>query len=391
MRIVTAFVTAAALTAFVSAPADASDDYDLITQVAAGQADAPAQTGQAAATAGASDDLGELEREARIDLALAQARLELVLARRALKIHDHKEAALRAQRVLKLLKELPTEVDASVYELQAEGILARAEKAGIDIDRLPEQFVAEGALPERDDYLDDRARAAARIARGYTGADRDTIDTRGDAAALRQRTLRRQVPDDYGYRPGKEIFDVDAVLERDQQRVYYEDALRTAYKADEARLLTQADEARVVPDGDIAYPDDWPDKVARRAKYAGGEIARSQSWIDKEGREWYVAVYDIRDLIYVPPDFQPAASLDLSENLRNELDRHALRLYSGIFNSYYPEDIAAGIPLLRYFGGVDEFALRGPKYSVERQQQIVEMIKAFTTQLTESKIIPLAP
>jgi len=391
MRTIRALVVVAGLVAFVAASADANDDYDLIAQVGAERPDTPVRPGQVPPAARGSDDLGELEREARIDLTLAQARLELVLARKALKTHEHKDAALRAHRVLNLLKELPQEVDASVYELQAEGILARAEKAGIDVDALRPQVVAEGVLPGFDDYLDDQARAAAKVGRGYTGADRDTIDTRGDAETLRQRTLRRQVPDDYGYRPGKEIFDIEAILERDRQRLYYEDALRTAYKADEARLLTRADEARVVPDDDIAYPDDWPEKVAKRAKYAGGEIARSQSWIDKDGREWYVAIYDIRDLIYVPPDFQPPYSLDLDENLRNALDRHALRLYSGIFHSYYPEDIAAGIPLLRYFGGVDEFALRGPKYSVERQQQIVEMIKAFTTQVTESKIIPLAP
>ncbi len=391
MRIATAFVAVAGLVTFVTVPADANDDYDLIAQVGTERPDTPVRTGQAPPAARASDDLGELEREARIDVTLAQARLELVLARKALKTHDHNPAALRAHRVLNLLRELPAEVDASVYELQAEGILARAEKAGIDVEALRAQAAGEGALPGFDDYLDDQAQAAARVARRYTGADRDMIDTRGDAQALRQRALRRQVPDDHGYRPGKEIFDIDAVLERDRQRVYYEDALRTAYQADAARLLTRADETRVVPDGEIAYPDDWPEKVARRAEYAGGEIARSQSWIDKDGREWYVAIYDIRDLIYVPPDFQPAASLDLAENLRNALDRHALRLYSGIFHSYYPEDIAAGIPLLRYFGGVDDFEFRGPKYSVERQQQIVEMIKAFTTQLTESKIIPLAP
>jgi hypothetical protein len=390
MKSIGAFVAALGLVSFIATSADANNDYELIAQATAARPDTP--TSRTPGTAAReSDELGQLEREARIDVTLAQARLELVLARKALKAQDHKAAALRAQRVLNLLKELPREVDASVYELQAEGILARAEKAGVDVSALGAAAAAEPALPGFEDYLDDQARAAGRVARGYTGADRDTIDTRGDVQALRQRTLRRQVPDDYGYRPGKEIFDTEAILERDRQRLYYEDALRTAYQADEARRLTEVDEARVVPEGDIAYPDDWPGKMARRAKYAGGEIARSQSWIDQDGREWYVAIYDIRDLIYVPPDFQPAASLDLEENLRNALDREALRLYSGIFHSYYPDDIAAGIPLLRYFGGVDEFALRGPKYSVERQQQIVEMIKAFTTQTTESKIIPLAP
>jgi hypothetical protein len=371
--------------------ASAQEDQAPSAQAASEQPDASASAPPPRAAAPGADNLSQAERAARIDLTMAQARLEVVLARKALRMQQHQDAAMRAQRVLDLLKEVPPEVDGSVYELQAEGILARAAKAGVDLAAVRESATSAKIRSGLNDYLDDQTRAAARVARRYTGADRDVIDTRVSAEALRQRTLRRQVPDDYGYKPAREIIDVDAVLERDRQRLYYEDALRNMYQADEARLLTQADEARVVPDGDVAYPDDWPEKVARRGEYAGGQIARSPSWIDQDGREWYVAIYDIRDLIYVPPDFQPPFSLDLVESARNELDRHALRWHSGVFRGYYPAEIAAGIPLLRYFGGVDDFALRGPKYSVERQRQIVEMIRAFTAQLTERKIISLEP
>jgi len=352
----------------------------------------PARCGadQAADASATGDDLGALERAARSDLALAQARLELVLARKALRLHDLPAAARHAQRALSVLKELPAEIDASVYELQAEGILARAAKAGVDL-AAGGQVGPQAPPPATDDYLDRQVRAAAELGRHFAGADSDAIDTRGDAQALRERTLRRQVPDRYGYRPGREIIDVEALLEQDRQRLHYEGALREAYKADEARLLVQADEARLAPVGDVAYPDDWPEKVGKRSRYEGGMIARSESWIDKDGREWYVAIYDIQDLIYVPPDFQPAFSMDLAEAERNAGDRQALRWRSGIFGAYDPADLAAGIPLLRYFGGVDDFAARGPKYSVERQRQIVEMIKAFSTQLTESTIIPLEP
>jgi hypothetical protein len=394
MRTISALVVVTAMITFAVAPADENDDYELIAQAAADQTNTSENAKavrQPATGATGSAELGQLERQARIDLTLAQVRLELILARKALRTQDHRDAALRAHHVLSLLKELPAEIDGSASELQAEGILARAAKAGIDVDELAAQAADKPALPQFDDYLDDQARAAARVAQRYTGADRDTIDTRASAETLRRRALRRQVPDDYGYRPAKEIIDTDAILERDRQRLHYEEALRKAYLADAARLLTAADEARVVPEGDIAYPDDWPDKVARRAKFEGGEVARSESWIDKDGREWYVALYDIRDLIYVPPDFQPSFSLDPVEDLRNTLDRHALRWRGGIFNSFHPYDLWDAIPLLRYFGGVDDFAWRGPKYSVERQEQIVEMIKAFTTQSTESQVIPLAP
>jgi hypothetical protein len=388
MRTMCAFVAVAGLMACAVVSADQVDDQELIAQVAREQP-APAATG--AVGPKSPGDLNEAEREARISLTLAQTRLELVLARKSLRTHQVRDAAIRAQRVLNLLKELPPEVDAGEYELQAEGILARAEKAGVDVAALGEQDAGNRSRSGLDDYLDRQARAAEEVGRRYTGADRDTIDTRVDAETLRRRTLRRQVPGDYGYRPGKEIFDTDAILERDRQRLYYEDALAQAYSADAARLLTEADEARVAPVGEIAYPDDWPEKVAKRAKYAGGEMARSESWIDRDGREWYVAVYDIRDLIYVPPDFQPTFSLDPAEELRNTLDRHALRWGHGFFGGLSAWDLDVTIPLMRYFGGVDDYAWRGPKYSAERQEQIVEMIKAFTTRSTEAKVIPLAP
>jgi len=388
MKTICALVAVVGMAALGVASADEVDDDGLIAQVASERPNAP---GAGAADRKGLADLGQAEREARIDLTLAQSRLELVLARKALRTHQIKDAAIRAQRVLNLLKELPPELDASEYELQAEGILARAEKAGVDLAALAEQAPGDAMPRGFDDYLDRQTQAAAAVGRRYTGAERDTINTRIDAQALRQRTLQRQIPGDYGYRPGKEIFDTDTILERDRQRVYYEDALQKAYSADAARLLTEADEARVVPVGEIAYPDDWPERVAKRAKYAGGEIARSESWIDQDGREWYVAVYDIRDLTYVPPDFQPTFSLDPAENLRNALDRHALRWGHGFFGGLYPWDLDVTIPLLRYFGGVDDYAWRGPKYSAERQEQIVEMIKAFTTKSTEKKIIPLGP
>jgi len=351
-------------------------DRELINQAAAARAPQPAppQKGEALPPRPEADSLAQQEQQARTELTLAQARLELVQARRSIKDEKRADAARRAQRVLALLKELPADVDASDLEFQAKGILADAAKAGIDVAG----------------ELDRRVAAAGKVARQYSGDPREVVDTTGDAQRLRQRTLTRQSPDDYGYRPGKSIIDADSLRALDQQRLHYEDVLHDLYKSDELRHLVEADEARVTPEGDIAYPPDWPQKVARRAKYEGGQIARSQSWTDKDGREWYVALYDIAELIYVPPDFAPPSSLFIDEAAREAIDREALRVRSRIFGGY-AEDLAAGIPLLRFFGGIDDYALRGPKYSAERQRQIVEMIRAFTEQVSEAKIISLEP
>ena len=49
------------------------------------------------------------------------------------------------------------------------------------------------------------------------------------------------------------------------------------------------------------------------------------------------------------------------------------------------------IMLERFFGGVDDFAYRGPKYSQERQAQIVDTINAFLKRQNEAGIISIAP
>lgn len=340
-----------------------------------------------AAASAARDDraVDPAEVQARADLAIAQARVDLLAARKALNEGRAADAADAARRVLAALRTLPAGVDASVYELQAEGVLARAERLGGAPDAAP---VHAGQNPPSDantardsaesaplDPLEDKSRAAARIARRYEGADTADIDTRGDAAVLRERSVREQEPSPhYGYRPGEAIVDVHALLHRDEQRYWYERALRTAYKTDEARRLTEVDETRVTPEGDIAFPDDWPEKMARRAKYRGGVVARSPSWTDKDGREWYLAVYDIHDLIYEPPNFQATDGLPLTLRLQNDLDRAALRERSQIFSGY-ADDLAAGIPLLRYFGGVDSI---GGYYNLGRQAEIVDMIRRYS-------------
>lgn len=339
-----------------------------------------------------ADDLAETEARARTELIFAQARLDLVQARRLLQESSYAAAAAKARRALRSLSELAATMDVSVYELQAEGIIARAERnAPPTMGQMEGEDQAEdangkivvevnGEYPSDD--LDRKARAAARVGRRFTGGPVPEVDTSGDADALRERAIMNQEPhEDYGYRPGEELVDVRAILDRDEQRHFYERALRLAYKSIEARLLMEADEARVAPEGDIAYPNDWPERVARRQQYADGVIARSDSWTDADGREWYLAVYDIHDLIYVPPDFTPTDGIPLSRSVRDLQDRAALRDGSYIFTGY-PEDLAAGIPLLRYFGSVDDYAIRGPKYSMERQAQIVSLINRFLAERT---------
>lgn len=373
---------------------DPLDDRKLLEQAAAQRPTPQTQQAPGALAEAAqpdSDDTSEAERAARAEANLALAKLELVLGRKALRAEEYKDAARKAHHALVLLRQLPPDVDADEYELQAEGILGRAAEAGVDVAALAYDAAETAPLREEDVELDRRVQAAARIVRQYNGPPRADIDSSGDARALRERTLRRQMPDRHGYRPGREIIDVGAIVARDEQGLPYQGALREAYRADEVRMLIEADEARLIPSGVISYPRDWPERMRRREKYAGGMIARSPSWHDKDGREWYVAIYDIHDLIYVPPQFDIGYGYGDGGTLRDTLDRQALRDYSFIFRGM-PEDLAAGIPLLRYFGGVNTYAGAPAQFDLDRQREIVEMIRAFTGgRVDEALTLPLQP
>jgi hypothetical protein len=355
MTRMTCVLIAAALAVPWAASDDLDDDRSLI-QEAAQQQPAPARESAPPAAANAMD--AELAA-AQADAQRAQAKVALVLARKALAAGDYATAGRRAQEVLALLEPLTASGAVSEAALQAEGILARVARAGVDVDALP------GGAP------------AARHPAAQTP---QPMHPNGP-----------QPSDRYVYQPGQVLVDVDAILGRDRQRAAYQDALRRAYKEDETRLLIEADEARIVPDGVVSYPSDWPQRVARRAEWADGQIARSSRWVDDQGEEWYVAVYDIHDLIYVPPDFGDDIPMGPWAALRDPLDRAALREHAftwGFWGGHH----ADVLPLFHAFGGLNPWVARGPKYSAEKQQEVIDMIRAFTGgTVHDPLLLPPAP
>jgi hypothetical protein len=127
--------------------------------------------------------------------------------------------------------------------------------------------------------------------------------------------------------------------------------------------------------------------VQKRAKYAGGEVARSDSWVGSDGKQWHASLYDIRDLTYEVPDFAPPLTGDMTE------DRRTQQLFDTVLDvmrnsAWSPEELAAFLPLAQATGRLD-LPLGGMKYSIEKQRQIMEQIRAFTTPSNEAKIVPL--
>lgn len=345
--------------------ATAQDDQALMERADAGVRASPT----AAATNADELDLDRAEADARGERLAASVKLELVMARKAWRDGDAENAARRALTARSLVAQLPKGVDASGFARQIDDLLRRAEKRGVNLAALAGTRRVAGQTVET---RAPQSRAAEPAPPGSTtpsaGGGYVTISLGGDGSSI----------------------DVEAVAEIDGARVQYQGDLAEAYGSDEVRRLVEADEARLAPATDVAYPANWPEIAARRRPYEGGEVARSRPWRDKDGKEWYAAVYDVRALIYEPPDFQSSYSLDPVEETRNSLDRQALRDRSEIFGGY-AEDLAAGLPLLRAFGGNDDYFFRGAKYSKQRQQDLVEMIKAMTTPASEAKVILLDP
>lgn len=331
----TALIGALLFCSLAAAQSEFDRDRQLIVRAAGQQAQQPAN--DQADAAPTQEDLDSAEGQARHELLLSQARLELVLARKALRDNQPEPAARRAKAALSVLATLPESPERESFELQAEGILVRAERAGVDVAAIP------ASAPE-------------------------------SAAAGRSESRKLPTPAVLRAEQNKESWRVQSWVDLDVAE-------------SELRMLTEADAARVVPGSEIAYPPDWAVRTARRQPYASGQIARSESWVDEKGQEWYVALYDIRELSYVPPDFVVPGGVHPWENLMYALDREALRRRSMIFSGY-ADDLAAGLPLLNFFGGgVDPFLLRGPKYSPAAQQQIADMVQAFLDRTSEARVI----
>ncbi len=281
----------------------------------------------------AAADLDALEQAARAEATESLARLELIQARQALRDEQYESAARKARSALELLQQVPPNRDVSVFELQAEGILARAGRLGAD------------AAPSHPAVQAD-AHAAAR-----------------------SRPPDVSAPPDW--------------------RVQYQARLEAAYRDSEARALVEAHAARVIPPRVVTYPDDWLEIVEKRSPCASGLVARTPGWRDDQGREWYTALYDIHDIIRMPANFAPPVSHPAWSAIAAD-DRNALRQSSYIFRGS-ADDLAAGVPLLRYFGGVYDADQRSG-YSKAEFDRVIRLIEAFSEPPAQTpRVVPLAP
>jgi hypothetical protein len=162
------------------------------------------------------------------------------------------------------------------------------------------------------------------------------------------------------------------VAEYDRERYRYEGDLRRGYKSDEADELVRIGESRRIPPRIMTYPRNWREITARRREY-DGTLYKGRPFVDKDGQTKQTVIYDMSELLFEPPEFTDSFELDIGLQLQNALDRQALRDRSEIFRAGAGE-LAAGLPLLQFFGGVDESRVR-TRATGERRAEMLHMIQ----------------
>jgi hypothetical protein len=160
------------------------------------------------------------------------------------------------------------------------------------------------------------------------------------------------------YVPSGKIVDVESTENGDFEKSMHraQRQLREQTDHDRMRWYYELMNAADPPSADLTYPADWPETTQRRARYRDGVVFQSQPFTGADGRTYTTAIYDLAELAHPVPNFYPYYSGDRQAEINAILDRQVLRERSFIFRGD-AADLAAGIPLLQYFGGIDNAAI----------------------------------
>lgn len=171
------------------------------------------------------------------------------------------------------------------------------------------------------------------------------------------------------------LINVNAALEPMEQRLQYEHDIYEATLAARSNTLLTASEAALPAsaDGNMTFPADWPERTARRARYRGGQIYRTPEFVGADGQSYYTAIYDLGDLVHPVPNFFADYPGTQRRTRIEDDDRFYLQTRSQIFNGF-ADDLAAGLPLMHFFGGIDNNAVtaRTDPQQTERVLRIID-------------------
>ncbi len=209
------------------------------------------------------------------------------------------------------------------------------------------------------------------------GVDRDVLvaeirEIANQATGRRTARQKQQTPN--RYKSGQPNTSVEERIARNTERLIEEGETRQAYKSDEAQQLLEVERSRQIPSELLTFPEDWLEKTERRKQYADGTIYKGKPFRDADGELRYTAIYDLRNLMHIAPDFVDSPEMNLDTVNRNVADRYALQWRSQIYGGY-AQDLAAGAPLLQFFGGLDEARIPPSEMAADRRyQEIMRLV-----------------
>jgi tetratricopeptide (TPR) repeat protein len=293
----------------------------------------------------------EENRKLKVQESIRVVQLDMLQAGSALEARDGDLALAKVEHARALIEQLPDNVDVSVYR-------------------------------NRLDKLAVRAMRMARADRGdaVNASDNEADDARGPVAEF-ERTLfaERDEPDGRVIRP--DWYELDTY--KDPYYQYQED-LAWSIKASHGDWYLGVEQARMTPrDEGLVYPADWAERSAKRAKYDAGEIYRSPSATGDDGQEYHTSIYDLGDLVHYVPDFYGGHDPDRNRHLQSLTDRDWIRRRSLMFAGYAP-DLAAGIPVMQYYGGIDPWAV-SPRTDAVELERVMRTIDTFLARQTSEQ------
>ncbi|MBN2563748.1 MAG: hypothetical protein JXQ75_22755 [Phycisphaerae bacterium] len=297
-------------------------------------------------------ELIRAQESANIDQAFRLARIDILQARRALRMGDGELAMVKLEHAKAMLDGLPKHVDDAPYrrlltELRTTAV-RKAKQTANRADRTGTASVDRpvGEMPANPP--------------GPTGDVLTLMDGADGADPL----------------PTGEIVDLDALLAGSDDDTHdYDRELARARRLNRVEWLLSNNEAAMAPLADMTFPADWPERSSRRARYRDGVIYESQPFTGKDGKTYTTAIYDLGDLVHPVPNFYATYPGTARMQRMQMLDRDYLRERSQIFNGY-ADDLAAGLPLLHFFGGIDNNAV-STRTDPRETDRIVRIIERF--------------
>lgn len=271
-------------------------------------------------------DVAEAEREAQaaeLDLAIGAVRVGVLKARARLMHGRPHDAIAVAETSLSMIDRLPPDVDRAALAQPLHEIIAEARQS------------VPAAEPARTPHRIEHHRAHPRPRQPEPGEPHGAFE-RATQTGGRALDAKAQAVRDYTLDRASEPMDIE-------RRVF-------------------------------AYPGDWEARSRGRERFRDGRIYVGPEFRSEDGELRQTVVYDVAALVHDAPQFTDAPQLDLAVAMRTMLDREALRRGSQIFNGY-PSDLAAGIPLLYYFGGVEEGPIRATGGTEARLEDLSHLIQ----------------